>query len=457
MDFIILAVLIALNGLFALSEMSLVASKKSRLAALAEGGDSRARDALELANDPNRILATTQLGLTFTTLVEGALGAQSLSFFFIERLPHWAWMEPWRDAAAQGATLALITFATLVFGEMLPKRAALVRPEAIACWMAPWAKGFTRAIWPLVSALSFCTNRLMALLGLPLVSSQAVCAEDVETMMEAAGQSGLLSEREMTIMDNVWRLDERKVGAIMTPRQDIKFLDLDNTHEENLDILVKNHRLRLVVTRGGLDCVLGMAPISQWTDHLVEQLSAGVRAPLIDWTADLTPAHGMPNSLTLIETLESFRTHKTHVGLVYNEFGQVEGIISISDLMDALVGEMPQSPGQDTLIFKDASGKWLIDGLASISDTKTALGLGSLPGESQANFQTAGGFALWMIGRSKGRLPKEFDEFNHEGMRFQIVDIDRKNGYRIDQIMVEPVAEPEPRPRDDEPTASSSV
>lgn len=440
MDFLIIIFLIALNGLFALSEMSIVASKKNRLAALAEQGNRGAQAALALANDPNRILATTQLGLTFITLMEGAFGSQSFSGPLAALLPDLAWLAPWRDRIAEGTVLALITFSTLVFGEMLPKRAALLNPEATAMIMAPLAQRFIWALSPLINVLSFCTNKLMSLLGLPTVRSEAVSAEDVETMLEAAGQSGLLSAREMAIMDNVWRLDERKVGAIMTPRQNIRFIDINLPHEQNLDTLAAHPRLRLVVAQGGLDHVLGMAPTSKWTDSLMAQLRSGAKDPKIDWTSELSPSHGIPNSMTLIETLESFRSHRTHVGLVYNEFGQVEGIISMSDLMDALVGEMPQSAEQETLIHKDESGKWLIDGLASITDTQNALGLGELPGQAQAGFQTAGGFTLWMIGRLKGRLPKEFDEFEHEGLRFQVVDIDRKNGYRIDQIMVERIA-----------------
>ena len=439
MDIFILLFLITLNGLFALSEMSIVASKKTRLSSMAESGDKGAAAALSLANDPNRILATTQLGLTFVTLLEGSFGSSRFAAELATHISGWEWIEPWRYKIAEMGVLFFITFATLVFGEMLPKRAALVKPEAIARIMAPIAVNFIKTLSPLIAALSFCTNRMMALLGLPTVRSEEVSAEDVETMLEAAGQSGLITAREMTIMDNVWRLDERKVGAIMTPRQDIKFIDIDRSNEENLDILANHPRLRLVVTKGGLDHVVGMAPTSKWTDSFMKQLRAGINPVKIDWTTDLSPAHGIPNSLTLIETLESFRSHKTHVGLVYNEFGHIEGIISMSDLMDALVGEMPQNAEEETLIHKDSSGRWLMDGLASITDTKTALGLDELPGESQANFQTIGGFALWMVGRSKGRLPKEFDEFEYGGYRFQVVDIEKKKGYRIDQLMVEPL------------------
>ncbi|MFZ6864129.1 hemolysin family protein [Undibacterium sp. Ji67W] len=439
MNTLILIALIALNGLFALSEMSIVASKKSRLQTLADAGDTGAKAALALANDPNRILATTQLGLTFVTLLEGSFGSNKFAGQIASLIPEWEWIISWKENAAQIFVLVVITAVTLVLGEMLPKRAALLHPEKIARVIAPLAQRLVAVLSPLVTTLSFCTNRLMEALGLPLVRSEAVSEEDVETMIDAAGQSGLITEREKTIMENVWRLDERKVGAIMTPRQDIRYIDISKSHRENLDTFIQYPRLRLVVTEGGLDCILGMAPTSRWTEDVMNQLRAGEHDPKIDWENNLCHIHRIPNSLTLIETLESFRTHKTHVGLVYNEFGQVEGIISMADLMNALVGEILQNTDEEAQIQsdKDCAGRWIVDGLASISDTSAALNLGELPIENQGNYQTAGGFALWMIGRTKMRLPKKLDSFEYAGLRWEIVDIDHKNGYRIDQILVE--------------------
>lgn len=436
MDLLIIVALTLCNSFLALSEMSLAASKKTRLASMAADGDHRAKLALSLADDPNRVLATTQIGLTFITMVQGALGDSSFTAPILAQLPHWSWMEAYRDKIALGVALSGITFFSLIVGEMLPKRVALLYPETIARAVAPTASRLIGALSPAIGALSWITNRLMAAMGLPLVKSEAVSAEDVETMLEAAGAQGLLSEREKTIMDNVWRLDERKVGAIMTPRANIAHIDISNPHESNLDVLASHPRARLVVTQGGLDHVLGMAPAKTWTVELMRQLREKRPNPTIDWTSGLTPAHAVPNSLTLIETLESFRAHKAHSALVYNEFGQVEGLVTMSDLMDAVVGEVPLADDHSQLIFKDPAGRWLIDGLAPLSDLRSALELEELPGEDQAHFQTAGGFALWMIGRSKGRLPKEFDEFEHSGLTFQVVDIDRKNGYRIDQLMV---------------------
>lgn len=287
MDLLILVFLIALNGLFSLSEMSVVASNKNRLQTLADAGHKGAKAALSLGNDPNRILATTQLGLIFITLLQGAMGSQLFAAQLSAALPDWPWLMSWKDRLAEGTVLALITFFTLIFGEMLPKRAALGNPEAIACFMAPISQKIVGLFSPLIGVLSFFTNRTMVFLGLPTVRSDKVSEEDVEVMLRAANQAGLLSAREMTIMDNVWRLNERKVGAVMTPRQSIRFIDIAQPNGINLETLMSHPHLRLVVVKNGLDCVLGLAPTKQWTDDLMRQFRAGTTTPVIDWTKDL--------------------------------------------------------------------------------------------------------------------------------------------------------------------------
>ena len=435
MDIMFLLFLIALNGVFALSEMSIIASNKNRLQSLAQDGNKGAAAALFLASNPNNILATTQIGLTFITLIEGVIGAQLYVANIQAAIPSWEWIMPWKEDIAKGVMLAGITFVTLILGEMLPKRIAMLYPEAIACFMAPKTQILVQILKPLIATLSYFTNRIMVLFGLPTVKSQSVSEEDVEGILEAAQKAGLLSAREMNIMDNVWRMDERKVGAIMTPRQNIQYIDIEAPSETNLDVLANHPRLRLLVVKGGLDNVIGMAPTSQWTKQLMRDVRIG-KKPEIDWMSGITPAHSIPNSLTLTQTLESFRAHKTHVAVVYNEFGQFEGLVTMSDLIDAVVGEMPQSPEQATLVHRDENGDLLIEGLATIPEVKAALHIDTLPGETDGAYQTAGGFAMWMIGRKEGRLAKEFDVFEFQGMTWKVVDIDRNQGYRIDQLLV---------------------
>lgn len=437
MDFLIIFALIFANGIFALSEMSLVASKKNRLQSLADAGNSGAQTALNLANDPNRVLATTQIGLTFITLIEGALSEEAFGPYFLALLPESGFFLTYKTQITTILVLTSVTLVSIIFGEMLPKRIAMLYPESIACKLAPWAYRFIKAISPAINFLSWCTNGIMKSLGLPLVKAEEVSAEDIETMLEAGAQSGLLAVAEKNLLDNVWRMDERRVGALMTPRSDIVYIDLDDSNSSNLDKLASHSAQRLIVCKGGLDHVLGIGPTAKWVKSLMDQLREGIKDPRIDWAKEIIPPHCLPNTLTLIETLESFRAHKTHVALVYNEFGLVEGIITMKDLMSAVVGDMPDNPEQNHLIHKDPSGKWLIDGLASIMDVKQELGLQELPEESINAYQTAAGFALYMIGRAHKRLPREFDQFDIGPFTFQIVDIDRDKGYRIDQILVQ--------------------
>lgn len=446
MEFIIIFALVFANGVFALSEMALVASKKGRLLALADSGNEGARTALALANDPNRVLATTQIGLTFITLIQGALGEARMAPYVLGLLPMDGFLGAYREQIATAIVLTLITFISIIFGEMLPKRVAMLYPERIACALSPWAAKFIRAISPAITLLSGSTNAIMKALGFPLVKADEVSAEDIETMLEAGAQSGLLATTEKNLLDNVWRMDGRRVGALMTPRSSIVYIDIQDSDNDNMDKLAAHSSQRLIVCDGGLDHVLGMGPTAKWVQSLMEQLRSGAKTPRIDWIKEVTPAHCLPNTLTLIETLDAFRAHKTHAALVYNEFGQVEGIITMKDLISAVVGDMPETPEQNRLIHKAPSGKWLIDGQAAIDDVKKELGLDELPDEGANSYQTAAGFSLYMIGREHKRLPKEFDKFELGEFVFEIVDIDRDKGYRIDQLMVQlkTIASPPP-------------
>jgi putative hemolysin len=232
-------------------------------------------------------------------------------------------------------------------------------------------------------------------------------------------------------------MDERQVSALMTPRSEIVYIDLSASLEDNVEIILNNPSKDIIVCNENLDHVIGIAPAKIWLKDIFKQLRHGVDSPKIAWSDNLTPVHTIPNSLSLIETLDSFRQYKTHIALIYNEFGHVEGIISVSDLMNAVVGEYPGMNSENLLIIKDISGKWLIDGMAAIDDVKQALEIEELPNEQLGHYNTAAGFALSILGRAKGRLPKEFDRFTYGGYLFEVVDIDRSQGYRIDRLMVQ--------------------
>jgi putative hemolysin len=435
--FLAITGLILSNSFLALAELSLIAAKKPRLFALAEEGDTAAGLAFELAAKPDKIIATAQIGLTFLVLVEGAVTGSLLNPVFSQMIGQIPLLKPFDHLITLVCSFTLITSLTILFGDIIPKRIALVYPETIAVKLIPITSKVIYCFSPLVKIFSYLSDKILTMFGIPITNENTVSAEDIEDIFEAGAQSGLLVQTEKDLLDNVWRMDERQVSALMTPRSEIVYVDLSASLEDNVEIILNNPAKDIIVCNENLDHVIGIAPAKIWLKDIFRQMRLGVASPKISWSENLTPVHTIPNSLSLIETLDSFRQFKTHIALVYNEFGHVEGIISVSDLMNAVVGEYPGMNSENLLIIKDVSGKWLIDGMAAIDDVKQALEIEELPNEQLGHYNTAAGFALSILGRAKGRLPKEFDRFTYEGYLFEVVDIDRTQGYRIDRLMVQ--------------------
>ena len=434
---LIIIFLIICSSFFTITELSLIASRKQRLQSLADDGNNNAKQALHLNANIERVIASTQIGLTCIAVLAGAITDQVIAPMLHPFFIQYSFIANYSKIISSIISLSSITFLTILIGDILPKRIALIYPEAIAMWMAPIATSVLYILTPLINVFSFLSNAILRIFGMPTKLKNIVLAEDIEDLFEAGARSGLLDRTEKNLLDNVWRMDERKVGALMTPRAEIIYIDINASYKDNLEIVLNNPERRILVCNEDLDHVLGICLASVWIKDILRQLFSGNTNPTVSWVENLLPLHSIPNSLTLIETLEAFRKYKTHIALVYNEFGHVEGIISMVDLMGAVVGESPDIADEDLLIIKDSSGKWLIDGLAPIDDVKNALNISEFPDENLGNYQTASGFVMSILGRSKGRLPKEFDKFNYAGYIFEIVDIDRTKGYRIDQIMVQ--------------------
>lgn len=438
--FSILAVLFLIisTGFFALSELSLIASKKQRLQAMVDDGNKKAILALELAHKPNRVIASSQIGLTIVTLIEGAVTKTMLDPFIIPMIHDISFLSKFAGVISLFISFALVTFITILFGDILPKRIAIIHPEEVAIAIVPITSRIIKLFSPLIIIFSFLSDAILKFLNLPTDYKYHVSADDITDLFEAGAKSGLLDQTEKDLLDNVWRMDERKVGALMTPRSDIVLIDTQSPIKENLEVVLTHPSKRIIVCNGGLDNILGYGTASIWLKDSLQKIYNGEKLD-ISWLDNIRAVHSIPNTLTLIETLESFRKFKTHVALVYNEFGHVEGLITMFDLMSAVIGEYPETTEDNLLIIKDPSGKWLIDGMAAIDDVKNSLGISELPDEDLGNYHTAAGFALSMLGKLKGRLPKEFDHFDYEGYVFEVVDIDRSKGYRIDQLMVKPI------------------
>ncbi len=438
LQILLILLLIFITGFLAISEVSLIAAKRQRLQALANEGNNNAKLALALALAPHRMIVTTQIGLTFVTLIEGAVTETLLDPFLQPILAKISYLSSHSIMISVIVSFALVTFITILFGDILPKRIALLYPENIAITLAPITSRLIKLFSPLITVFSFLSDTILRILRMPLHIHHHVSAEDIEDLFEAGAQSGLLDKTEKGLLDNVWRMDERMVGALMTPRSEIVYINITSPYKENLEIIFNNPTKRIIVCKENLDHILGVGSASIWIKDFAEQLYTGQQNHKIARLNfdNILPLHSIPNTLTLIETLAAFRKYKTHIALVYNEFGDLEGLITMVDLMEAVVGNYPETLDENLLILKDTSGKWLIDGLAPIDDVKQALDIAELPDESLGNYHTVAGFAISILGSEKGRLPKEFDKFVYGGYVFEIVDIDRSKGYKIDQLMV---------------------
>lgn len=437
MQIFLLILLILVNGFFALAELSLLAAKKSRLLLLAENGNLNAVKALQLVENPSRIIAVSQIGLTVITLVEGAATNSILAPFLMPMISASKYLLNYAGIITLTLSFIIITSLTILFSDILAKRIALIYPETIAVTLIPLTSRIIILLSPLIKIFSYLSDKILQLLGMPTLIHESVSAEDIESMIEAGARSGVLDATEQGLLGNVWRMDERKVGAIMTP--DIIFIDVNASYQDNLSIILEHPAKRIIVCIDNLDHVLGYGIPSVWLKEILHQTMSGIVNPKVNWRQDLMKVHAIPNTLTLIEMLDAFRKYKTSVALVYNEFGRVEGLITMTDLMSAVVGEYPENAEENLLIIQDSSGKWLIDGLAALDDVKKALNIGNIAEDESNTYHTMSGFMFAIIGSEKGRLPKEFDRFDYSGYTFEIVDIERENGYRIDRVMVQPI------------------
>lgn len=435
-DIIIVLVLIFANAFFTISDMAVIASKKTRIQSLADDGNKKAKSILSLVDDPTPVIATTQIGLTVITMMEGAFVEASLSGKVADKFHDLGYFMGDEKTAASVVVFVIVTFLLLLIGDIIPKRIAILYPEAVSTALAPIINFVIKLLLPIIKSFSFLSDNILRFFGLSTKRNEDVSEEDIESMLEAGSQSGVLAQAERDLFENVWRLDESKVGALMTPRSDIVFIDITASPDENLEKILSNPSQNLLICKESLDHVLGYVPAITIIKEVVTQFKETGISIKTNWTDSLKPIHAIPNTLTLIDILEAFRTYKSHLALVYNEFGHVDGLVTIGDLVTAVMGDMQSLNNDGSLIEKDNSGKWLVDGQAPINDLLSELDIDELPEGDQGSYQTAAGFVISMIGRQSGRLPKVFDKFVYANYVFEVVDIDRDGGYRVDKIMV---------------------
>ena len=427
MEIALLLGLILLNGVFAMSEIALVTAKRSRLQKLVEGGDSSAAAALELGEDPTRFLSTVQIGITSIGILNGIVGEAVLA----EPLALWLQgfsVEPRSSQiAATAIVVVVITYVSIVLGELLPKRIGQITPEPIARRVAKpmlWLAILTK---PFVKLLSGSTQLLLRLLGIKERRGSGVTEEDIEALLAEGSSAGVIETHEHTMVRNVFRLDDRLISSLMVPRSAIVYLDVEESSEDTLRKLDTAQHSRYPVCRGGLGHVTGIA-------NARDLLAQCLRGEAVNVAAQLDEAVYVPETLTDMELLENFKATNTHIALVIDEYGEIQGLVTLQDVLEAITGEFTPHRDEDAWGVKRDDGSWLLDGLLPLPELKDRLGLEDLPEEERGRYNTLSGMLMLLL----GRLPKTGDKLPWSNWTFEIIDMDNK---RIDKVLATPVAE----------------
>jgi putative hemolysin len=421
MDVVLLTFLIVLNALFAMSEMALTASRKARLQVMVETGDAGAQAAMELHDDPTKFLSTVQIGITSIGVLNGIVGDAAFSAPFalwLERT--FAVHDQVAEITATAMVVVVITFLTIIFGELVPKRLGQMYPESVARLVAQPMNWLSMAARPFVMLLSFCTEGTLSLMGIRGGPSRSVTEEEIAASLEEGLDAGVIEAQEHQMVRNVFRLDDRQVGSMMIPRGEIVWLEAAAPAEEVLKVIAADEHSRYPVCRGGLDDVVGVVS----AQSLLQQAIGGAA---LNITERLQPAVFVPETLSGMELLDQFRASSAQLVFVVDEYGEVQGMITVRDVLEAITGEFT-TPSDDAWAVRRDDGSWLFDGLIPVPELKDRLELKDLPEEGRGRYNTLAGMIMLLL----GRLPHTTDTVEWEGWRFEVVDLD---GKRVDKVL----------------------
>ncbi len=431
MELLILAGLIFLNGVFSMVEIAVVSSRKVRLQRLADEGRPGAAAALALRNAPAGFLSTIQVGITAVGVLSGAVGQSA----FVAPLAAHLGRFPFVAAHAEGLALAIvigvITYGTVVVGELVPKRIGLLRPEGLAILAAPPLRGLAAIARPLVWLFEASSDMVVRALGIRRSTEPPVTDEEIEVLMRQGAEAGVFHKSEREIVSNVLRLDERRIGSILTPHKDLFYVDLDDGEEAIREQLASAPHHRVIVCRGSLERVVGVVHVTDLLRPVLTgqplALEGLLREPLV-----------VPETVTVTQVMEQFRGAHTQFALVVDEYGALQGIVTVSDILTAIVGQVPvEGPAPPSDAVRRDDGSWLFDGEVSLERFRDLLDIEELPGEDAGGFHTLAGFVLHHL----GRIPAVGDRFDVAGLSFEVVDMDRR---RIDKLIVARIGAPAP-------------
>ena len=427
MDFLIIVFLTLLNGVFAMSELAVASSRKARLAAMEESGDAGASAALRLMEKPTQFLSTVQVGITSIGMLNGIFGEAAFSGPLAAWLQQKGMTEGVASIAATATVVIVITFTTIIFGELVPKRIGQMFPETVARWIAQPMTWLAMVAKPFVWLLSLCTQAVLKLLRIDESSSRAVTAEEISASLEEGLDAGLIEEHEHQMVRNVFHLDDRPLTSMMVPRGDIEWLDGGQTVVEALEYVARHGdngaHSWYPVCRGSLDEVIGIISVARLlelarTDALVDK--------------HVAPAAFVPETLSGLEMLEQLRTRAGRMMFIVDEYGVVQGMMTPRDLLEAITGELKPGAHMDAWATPLADGAWALDGMMPVSELKSRLDIDVLPQEDKGRYNTVAGLMLAI----SGHMPNVGDEVEIDDWVFQVTEME---GRRIDKVLARPL------------------
>jgi putative hemolysin len=420
LEILIILLLLVVNGVFAMSEIAVVSARKSRLQRRAEEGDTRARRALELANDPNRFLSTVQIGITTVGIFAGAFGGATIAQQIAGLVARVATLAPYAQVIGIGTVVAGITFATLVVGELAPKRIALKWPELISARIAGPMHTLSRLATPLVHLLGAATDLVLRLLPMSAADEPAVTQDDVRVLLEQGTRAGVFLAAEQDIVENVFWLGDQRIDSVMTPRTDIVWLDINTSTDSQMRRMAEIPQARYILSDGELDNVVGVIAIKDiWPGALLNRpldIAAHAFKPLF-----------VPRATRALTVLEQFRKTGVHIALVHDEADRIEGLVTMADVLAGLVGELAEL-AEDQVVQRE-DGSWLVSASVLMEDVHDLLGIPQTGGTAESSGRTLGGFITDRL----GRVPAAAEYFLWEGYRIEIVDLD---GRVIDKVLI---------------------
>lgn len=419
---LLILLLIVANGVFAMSEIAVVSSRKARLRERAEAGDEGARRALEMAEHPNRFLSTVQIGITLVGIFAGAYGGATLARHLDAYLQRFSWLAPYSEGMALALVVAAITYLSLVVGELVPKRIGLNHPEKIASRVAGPMHLLSVVASPLVKLLSASTEGLLRLLRVRKANDPPVTEAEIAALLEAGAAAGVFEHEEPELVERVFWLGDQRASGLMTPRHRLIWLDVEDSPEENRETMIRNRFSHYLVCQGEVDRVVGMVRVKDLLPDLLAgkplELGGMLRKPLF-----------VPEGMRALRLLELFRESGIHLAVVIDEYGGVEGLVTVNDLLEEIAGSVTADtePG----VVRREDGSWLVDGALPMEEVWERLELPERRDTAREEYHTLGGFVIAAL----GHIPAAGDRFEAQGLRFEVMDMD---GHRVDKVLVSP-------------------